>query len=532
MSCNEKEVLVRRFLLSVLLLAGFAVTCAGTAAAETELHMSNEFAATYNDVHGPGSASSSLSEGLRYLDVLNVYGSGTSGSVEYLFKAGGKATDDPRNDVRHFTLTNLNGRITNKIHTLTLGDTFESFSQYGLASAVKGGSYRYADPSWNSPEVTLVYGMAYPRWGNFWGEDAVERQVIGGRIKQGIADGLWAGFSGVKTIDHVRLGGSPLYDNSNWTADFEYRPIPGLTLNGEASFSNTDESQAGGIDLDYNGNAVKFLAVGDGDPSRVTLEYERISPTFLTLAGSATPDREKVKAKWRYKYAKDTTLNFGFLWYRDNLDGQKAFATNHYKPEAGITVSKLWGRQYSSSSLTYKLDNSHSRMNDTWDHFVNLNYRDRFGVFDSDTNLGYTHFDTKSARRGGEFTYNTSLNTRYTAGRFIFKPSLYLGGWSARDELANNNDQIYEYSLGLGAEVPDIKLTANLKGGQNRLVKDAGTDSTKTFASLNVFYRPKFLERLNQGMLFLKASVNDFGFSTSGRDFRESSVSAGINVQI
>ena len=508
------------------------ILTAGIASAGTELHMSNDFSATFNDVNGQGSGQSSLSQGFRYLDVLNVYANGTAGGYDYFLKAGGKATDDPRNDMRHFSLTNLNARVTNKIHTVNLGDTFESFSQYALATAVKGGSYRYSNPTGNSPEVTLVYGIAYPRWDNFYDIDAVERQVMGGKIRQVLAEGFWAGFSGVRTLDHYRLSGSSLFDNRNWTGDFEYRPIPGLTMAGEASFSSTEESGASGLVTTYAGHALRFEAVGDSDPSRVTLEYERVSPRFLTLAGSATPDREKVKSRWRYKYSKDTTINLGFLWYRDNLDGQKAFGTDHYKPEAGITVNRLYGRQYASVGLSYKLDNSHNRTSNAWDHYVNLNYRDRFGSADSDTNIGIAKYDTKSVRRASEFTYNTSLSGRSTVGIFIFKPALYLGGWSSRDDLTDKNDQIYEYSLGLGAEVPRIKLTLNLKGGQNRLKKDGGTSSTKSFVSLNMFYRPGFLEKLNQGMLFLRAGINDFGFSARGRDFRETSVTAGLNIQI
>ena len=80
--------------------------------------------------------------------------------------------------------------------------------------------------------------------------------------------------------------------------------------------------------------------------------------------------------------------------------------------------------------------------------------------------------------------------------------------------------------------MPDLKITSNIKAGQNRLDKDAGTDSSKTYGNLSIYYRPNFLARLNQGTLFIKALINDFGYSTPGRNFRETSVTAGFNVQL
>lgn len=506
-------------------------------AAEHEIHGSNDLAVTYNDVSGPGRAQSSLTRGTRYLDELSVFGNGRLGSVDYNWTVGGKATDDSRNDPKNFSLTNLQGRFTDKVHTLTIGDTFESFSQYALNTAVKGGSYKYTRGGY-VPELSFIYGVAYPRWDNIWrATRTTERQILGGKIKQPLlADELWVGFSGVQTIDHNSYGGSSLFDGHLFTGDWEYRPIPGLTIRGESSFSYYGEAPQPGAYKETNGHAHKIEAVGDADPSRVSIEYERVSPRFLTLAGSATPDREKVKSKWRYKYSKNVTMNFGFLWFHDNLDGQKAAGrTDQYKPEAGITVKRLFSRQYAVADLSYKVDIA-SGARKTTDHMINLNYRDRFGPFDSDTNFGIIRYDTSGSRRALEYTYNTSLSSRHTFGAVVLKPNVYLGGWTANDELASprTTDQIYEYSAGLGVDVPSVKITSNVKVGENRLDKQTGTDNVKTFASFNIFWRPDFLAKA-QGMLYAKASVNDFRYdpnsAAGSQNFRESSVTTGMNVQ-
>lgn len=512
-----------------------AVLAPAPVRAEHELHIANEFSVTANDVSGPGDEQSSLTEGVRYLEVFSLFGNGSVGGFDYNFTVGAKATDDDRNDINSLSLTNLQGRLTNKIHTLTVGDTFESFSQYALSSAVKGGSYKFA-PGGNLPELTLVYGVAYSRWDNFWDIDAIERRVMGGRIKQNFGPDFHVGFSAVRSEDHQRVLGSDLVDNRTLTLDWEYRPIPGLTIAGESSWADGSVDVDGTPDRDFSGSAHKVTATGDGGPSRVTLEYERVAPDYQTLVGSATPDREKAKAKWRYKASKTVTVTSGLLWYRDNLDGDKAYTTDHYKPELGVSVKRPFQRQYAVIDVGYKLDRSHSRALHTLDQFFTVGYRDRFGVFDSDTNLGITVYDSDKStrRRDEEYTYNTSLSSRHTVGRFVLKPSLYLGGWTHDDELTDYTDQIYEYSAGLGVDIPDLKVTSNVKIGENVLYKDRNTDSAKTFANLSVYWRPDTLAKI-QGLLFVRAFVNDFRYEPNkpggSRDFRENSVTAGVNIQ-
>ena len=515
------------------------------ARAANEFHLSNEFNYTYNDISGPGSSQSSLRQGFSYLNVLGVNDIGNYKGFDYTFNFGLKLTDDSTNDIKTASITNMQGRITNKVHTLNMGDTFETFSQYALSSAVKGASYRFVKENTYIPEVTLLYGYAYPRWDNAFAiyngpVNVIARQVMGARVKENLGPNFWAGLSYVQSQDNdrVNLATDSLYLNRAYTLDMEYKPIPGLTVSGEASLS--DQSEMTGNDaseIKRHGYAYKITAIGDADPSRVTLEYERISPDFTTLVGSATPDREKAKAKWRYKHTKDVTANFGFLWFRDNLDGQKTTQgrTDYYKPEIGFTFKRLLGRPYGVTDIAYKMDVVSNNHSENYNHIVTLNYQDQFfGVLDSDTNLGYTLYDNKisASERNNEFTYNTSLSSRHTLGMFVLKPSMYLGGWTHREELVVSTDQIYEYSAGFGLDIPDWKITSNIKAGQNRLDKSVGQDTDKTFASFNVNYRPPFLKKLNQGMLFFRAKYNDFSYTNAGSNFRETSLTAGLILEI
>ena len=166
------------------------------------------------------------------------------------------------------------------------------------------------------------------------------------------------------------------------------------------------------------------------------------------------------------------------------------------------------------------------------DHYLNANYRDRFGELDSDTNLGYTLYKTKTAVRDAkEVNFNTSLSSRHQLKSVVLKPSVNLGTWYSRDELAEATDKLYEYSLGLGCDAPDANLSGDLRLGSNMLRKAAAnSDSDKFFATLAAYWRPKLMEGLRDSTIFLRAGFNDYTFSTAANNFREKSVTLGLNT--
>ena len=514
----------------------FAQEAARPAPADTsEFHASNEFSVEQNEIRGAGKDASSLTKGLNYLEILNLYGNGAKGAWDYNYTVGGKATDDLRNDSKKLSLTNMQGRATNNIHTITVGDVFESFSQYALATSLKGGSYRFLKEGTRLPEVTAVMGWAYPRWDSIWKDPetrTINRQASGLRVKENFSGDLWAGLSAVSAKDTGRISATDaLYDARNYTLDFNYIPMPGLTVAGEHSMSDYDEATGA---TSEKGKATRIELIGDADPSRVSLEYENVEPDFYSALGSASPDRRKFKTKWRYKYTKQVTFTSGLLWYRNNLDGAKTGTTSNWKPEISAAIKKPFAsRPYSLADLSYKFDRKYGAGSSGADHYLNGNYRDRFGELDSDTNLGCTLYKTKTAVRDAkEVNFNTSLNSRHQLKSVVLKPSVNLGTWYSKDELADETDKLYEYSLGLGFEAPDANLTSDLRFGRNMLRKSAsGTDdSDKFFAALNTYWRPKFMARLNDSTIFLRAGFNDYAFTTTARNFREKSVTVGINT--
>ena len=508
-----------------------------------ELHANNELDLTYNMIGGQGASQSSLQKGWVYSDALNLSGNGAFKGYEYRMNLGVRYTNDQQLDVKKVLLTNLQGRISDGNNTLNVGDTFESFSQYSLNSALKGASYKYYDSQKESPELTLVYGLAYPRWDNFYGDSevkALKRTAAGARLKQTLSPDFWLGMSALNVTDdaHSRIFDTdPVYENSVYSMDFEYRPAAGLTVRNEtaAGFASLTP-QKGAAAAKADGSAQQTELIMEQGKNRVNLEYERVSPYFLTLLGSASTDREKLKGKWKYKYDRDISFNFAMLWFRDDLNRQKAYQSSSYKPEIGVTLAKLFNRQYGTADLDYKYDRVYGGGASTVNHLINANYRDRFFGLDSDTNAGYSIYKTNAkVRDEQELLVNTSLRDRRTMGKFVFKPALYLGVWTDKNELSNSRDKIYEYSVALDPEIPSQKITSTFKAGQKRLLKAGADDLTRTFLNCNIFYKAPFLNKLfanlNQGVLYFKARVNDLSYTTAAKSFTETSLSTGVNVE-
>lgn len=500
---------------------------------ESELHLSGEFSTASGDVTGKGSGSSSTVEGVHYLNILGLNLNGKREKFDYGLNLGLKITDNRREDIKTFSLTNFQIRFTDTGNTLVLGDVFETFSQYSLGCGIKGISYRYYEEGGSLPEIKLLYGFVSPRWDSLWNADGtriIKRSVFGGNLKHNFSGDLTTGISLVRLRDRGRINPQDeLYESTVYSIDLEYRPLPGFQITSELAFNETDLSpgrDAGKIS--FHGSAYKLEISGNADPSKVTLEYEKVSPDFQALLGSATSDREKFKAKWRYKYSKKALINTGFLFYRDNLEGQKNTTTKVYKPEFGITVKNLFKREYSILDIIYRYERKKS-VKTASDRNINLNFKDRFGDIDTDINFGYT----KSGQRDSkEYSFNTSFGWRKTYNKFILKPSLYLGVQSYEDEITDRGDRATEYSFGLGVDIPERKITSNLKIGKNRLKKDVGDDLDKMFLNLSFYWKPDFIRGFQNRTLFLRAYFNDFDSTDNSNDFKETNIVLGLNFEI
>lgn len=502
-----------------------------------EIHIINDIQLNINDVKGPGRASSSLTDGTRYIENINLYGKGKLGKLEYLFNAGGRATSDDRVDIKGMSLTSLKGQATYEDHTVTVGDVFESFSQYTLNTSLKGASYKFYDETDNLPEFTAVYGYAYPRWDSMFKSEDVQtmrRRAYGANLRKSLTDKLDLGVSYIGSMDGDRKSDSEIqYRNNVYSTDYEYRPIPGLTIRGENAFNNGEKQYDPTRRYSsYFGHAHRVEAIGVGGPSRVTLGYEYVNPKFESLLGSAAQNRQKANAKWKYNIAKNTTMDTSFLWYQTGLNkGKQSIHT--FRPTLGFTQRRFLNRRYAQAGVGYRLNMSDGNYSKSNDHFIDMTYRDRFGFLDMDNPFGFTNYNTsKRGRQTFEYNYHTTLSSRHKAGMFVFKPSVSAGTNFIDDEIRNSLDKITDYSVGLGIDVPKYKLTTNMKFGQNILNTGRAVDSNKLFTNISIYYKPTFIGFLNGSTFFIRVALNDFNFSTRTRNFTEKSISMGMNIPV
>jgi len=491
----------------------------------------------YNDITGPGKASSSLSEGVRHFENIGINIRGDKNDFKYQMNVSGRVTNDERVDPIFVALTSLQAKLEYKNNFLNMGDIYEAFSQYSLNTALKGVSYKYKNSSTRTPEISAVFGSAYPRWES-WFKDAkaksINRTAYGANIKQELTDTLKLGFTALKSDDSQRVADTdPLYNNTLYSFDGEYRPIAGLSISAEAAMSQTElEANSTASKTSYNGNAFKLEIVGDEDPSRVVLGYERVNPEFESLLGSAIKDRERASARWRYKYTPNTTFDSKFAWYRNSLNDTSK-STNNYKPEAGINIKRIFDRKYSNLNFNVKLDLKNSSANNSSDYFADLGYRDRFIGLDVDAGAGFTSYNVdKNTRETLDYSGRLSVSTRKSFEKIILKPSLNASSNYIDDNINNTTDKIFEYSVSLGIDLPDSKLTSNFKFGQNILKAGAGDNADSLFVNAGIYYRPDAFFGIEDCTLFARAMMNDFAFETDTRNFNEKSFSIGISFPL
>lgn len=492
---------------------------------------------SYNDITGPGKASSSLSQGVRHFENLGINVRGSKNDLKYQLNVSGRATNDERVDPIFVALTSLQARFEYKNHFLNTGDIFESFSQYSLNTSLKGASYKYNNNSGRYPEISAVFGSAYPRWESWFRNEkarALNRTAYGANVKQEVTDTLKFGITALKSDDSQRITDTdPLYNNTLYSLDGEYRPIPGLSISGEFAMSQTElEANSTATKTSYNGNAFKLEIVGDEDPSRVVLGYERVNPEFESLLGSSIKDRERASARWRYKYTPNTTFDSRFTWYRNSLNDTSK-STNNYKPEIGVNIKRIFDRKYSNLNFNIKLDQKNSSANNSSDYFTDLGYRDRFIGLDVDAGAGFTSYNVdKNTRETLDYSGRLSVSTRKSFEKVILKPALNASSNYIDDHINNTTDKIFEYSIGLGVDLPDSKLTSNFKFGQNVLKASAGDDADSLFLNAGIYYRPDVFFGIKDCTLFARAMMNDFAFQTDTRNFNEKSFSMGISFPL
>jgi len=500
-------------------------------------HLSNQIEIYNTNISGPGAGQSSLTIGTHFIDLLNLNGIGSG----YSYNLGFKATDDRTKDIKDYTLTNLGFRLTKGPYALNCGDTYESFTQYTNNSLLKGFSLKYSNPVDNSTEVTFLYGIDIPRWDSFSKEQGLEvtrKDAWGLRGRHDFRNGFSFGITGIKSADNnfvlISTNTSDiLYKNTVYSVDAEYTPLEGLTFKTEVARSVSLESvyMSTTSSADFSGNAFMFKTVGDTTLGKITLEYENISPEFLTLLGSATKDREKIKFFWKLNVGKKLNIFFNYLGYRNNLDGTGITIKNS-RPEIGCSIMKLFRRQYSNIDIRFQFENQSSAGSETMNNTLNLNYRDRFfGSLDNETTILLANYTTSgNIRNSLESAVTTLFRKRYTKGSYTVRPLGEFSGWTREDKISSTKDTRVGFGVGFDFEIPIYKFNSTIKINQSNFSPQKGDSMITTGFNLQLNYRLS-LKPFNYGLVFIRIVSNDYKSSNESNSFREDTASAGLNIE-
>ena len=425
---------------------------------------------------------------------------------------------------RTVALTSLKWEKTAHNYRLKLGDVLESFSQYSLSSSYKGLSFTYILPGNRGLELTFAGGYAYPRWENIYAGDevvAVAREVKGLKLTSGPStSGTIYGASIVSSIDKKGItAGDNLYDNLVYAVDAEFIPIPGLTVRSVAAFASTSEKTN---NAQFSGNAIRLDASSAAKQGRAVFEYERVSPGFMAVMGSAVADREKVKLRITSNHTKTLTSTVGYLYTRDNLERKKAKTTVSHKPEVKIDLRRPFDRRYADISASVKFDIKRIDGSTVAGNTVSLSYEDRFGPIDTAVTISRSSNGTGRQ----EMNYLAEVSTRTELGAATLSPVLRFNIITDGNAATAN---IADTALDLRVDLPSSNINSSIKVGQQRSTT-VSANPKKTYADLAVYYRPGYLTGLRDGRISLRANHIGYSYTDASQDRAETSVKIGVSL--
>jgi hypothetical protein len=485
-----------------------------------------------NDVSGPGANNSILNDGFKYNGNFNYTNRNEMDKYNFLFNIGLNTQEDRISEEQDLLISRLKASISSKDNSsvFNIGDTFEYFDQYVLNSSLKGISYKYNSP--NNGNFKFVFGYDYPRWENIFNDDyqAVSRKSWGMNYNNRQNEKFKWGLSLLKTNDEKGVNDNDiLYDNDIYGFNWEYYPIQGLTVKGSSAYGDTEESE----NDSFSGTAHKIKIFSNAKEGRASIDYERVEPGFKTLLGSATADRVKYKGSLLYRYSERINYNFDYIYFYDNLDGTKSSTTYYHKPGLGVSIRHIFNRRYASTSFKYNLNKKESDDMLVKDNRYTVNYRDRFKLLDMRISMSYSDQESElgdDLKKEDELTSNISLSTRKTINKYILRPTLRFGYFNNDNETEDISNSSFEKSFELGLDIPESRINSSIRFGEKEDNREE-EDIRKLFANFSFYYRPLFLEKYNQGRIYLRLKYNDLSYSeNSDKDIRENSISSGITI--
>lgn len=487
----------------------------------------------YNSISGEGRYQSYLSEGFKYITQIQLFTEDKLGDFNYDINLSGTSTDDKKINYENYSVDNLRIKLSHLNNFFQLGDIFSYISQYTLNMPVKGLQIKYSN---DFLEINGIYGLAVPSWNSIYGKKEtrmMRRYATGAKLRINLTDFMWvaSNLSFLNDDVNTRVNDfDPVYDNKIYSGEVEINPFEGVSFYSEYAYSKTKHipyiNQPEQFLEDYG---LKFRLILDGDPIWSTHEYEKIMADFITVAGSAIPDREKANTRWKIKITEDIWLKTGFLWFRDNLENKKEVRTDVINPDAGITFKNWFGDKNFVLNVNYRYNKRYNKLSSLISNSIGADYSDQFFVIDTNLGANYSDEILNNITKRYNINWNASASLRQDFNLFAIKPEVKANGSFALNKENDKNSKWQEVRGDLTIEIVSINL--NLSGGYGKSynITENNDVFNKTVYESSIYFMP-----FSSFILSLKYSKNIYDFSEtaeiSGRDYTEDTFN--LNAEI
>ncbi|TLP40514.1 porin family protein [Arcobacter arenosus] len=349
---------------------------------------------------------------------LNYHGPLYEGNAGVRVKA--RATNDDRIQDNMAEIQYFNGHYTNKYWKHEIGDVAASMNPYVYGGSLKGFKTVYkSDKKENKWDYKFILGVKKSQWRETY--QTVESEPL---------DTYTAAFEAKYTYERAKeinlsvvtlkddlssadSSSAPGSKGLTFGVDGKWRFNKYITLKGRTAVSHsTDDLRAGKESKTKTAILVRLLTRPVLSSVKSNFLYQRIAPDFVSVAGSANSDNEKVENMTTWRINKQLSSKLSFKYDRDNLNGSLGDTQNTYYEAVNITYKPEFLKR-SNIDLRFTNKDVRGRGSDNNRYTIDLsgNYRTTSGFRYS---LAYNFSDLK------DYVTTTSSqkinNIRFTLG--------------------------------------------------------------------------------------------------------------------
>ncbi|MBS9782573.1 MAG: hypothetical protein KGV43_02085 [Arcobacter sp.] len=341
-----------------------------------------------------------------------------------------RTTNDERIQKNDSHLLFFKGYFKNKYWSYELGDVAAAMNPYVYSGSLKGIKVEYfgneKERNW---DYTFISGAKKAHWRETYQlveNEGLDTFVGAFQAKYTHERSKEIKFSLVSLKDDLNSGdnssdlgkeGVSFGLNGKWRFN-KYITLKGRTAISKASDdirNNKKKSTKSAIKL-------RLLTRPLLSKLRSNFAYERVSPNFISVAGSAKPDKEEFQNITRWKINKELSSKLNLRFKRDNLNGQLEDTLYKYYQTLSFTYRP---KKIKGSNFNLKFSNKDEKGrkdNNRYTIDLNTNLRQKNG-FRYGLGYGYSHYDNKDNDKSSSITNTLKLTLGYR--KSISKESSY-----------------------------------------------------------------------------------------------------------